>query len=108
MDAIHLMMPHEQPLDPVFVRVAVDHGVRRLVLLSSRGVEARRDERLPAAERVVKDSGGEWTVPRPDWFNRDFDFRPAIEAGRPPVNFSRRCDPRLAPTMTRPEPTAGP
>jgi uncharacterized protein YbjT (DUF2867 family) len=79
-----LMAPHEQPVDPEFVRLAVDRGVRRIVLLSSRGIEVMGDERLMAAERAVRESGAEWTIVRPDWFNQNFDegfFQPAVLAG---------------------------
>jgi uncharacterized protein YbjT (DUF2867 family) len=81
---MYLMAPHEQPLDAAFVRLAVDRGVRRIVLLSSRGIEAMGDERLIAAERTVRESGAEWTIVRPDWFNQNFDegfFQPAVLAG---------------------------
>jgi uncharacterized protein YbjT (DUF2867 family) len=79
-----LMAPHEQPVDPDFVRLAVDRGVRRIVLLSSGGIEVMGDERLLAAERTVRASGAEWTIVRPDWFNQNFDegfFQPAVLAG---------------------------
>lgn len=81
---MYLMAPHEQPVDPAFVRIAVEQGVRRMVLLSSRGIEAMGDERLLAAERTVRESGAEWTILRPDWFDQNFDegfFQPAIMAG---------------------------
>ncbi|RKT51889.1 SDR family oxidoreductase [Saccharothrix australiensis] len=81
---VYLMAPHELPIDPAFVREAVGQGVRRLVLLSSRGIEEMGDERLLAAEAVVRDSGVDWTVLRADWFAQNFDegfFRPAVEAG---------------------------
>jgi uncharacterized protein YbjT (DUF2867 family) len=71
-------------VDPGFVRLAVDRGVRRIVLLSSRGIEVMGDERPMAAERTVRESGVEWTIVRPDWFNQNFDegfFRPAVLAG---------------------------
>ncbi|SDM57781.1 NAD(P)H-binding protein [Allokutzneria albata] len=82
--AMYLMAPHELPVDPEFVRCAVDSGVRRLVLLSSMGIEVMGDERLMAAERTVRDSGAEWTIVRPNWFNQNFDegvFAGAIAAG---------------------------
>jgi uncharacterized protein YbjT (DUF2867 family) len=82
--AIYLMAPHELPVDPAFVRLAVEQGVPRIVLLSSRGIEAMNDERLLAAERTVRDSGAEWTIIRADWFHQNFDegfFRPAVLAG---------------------------
>jgi uncharacterized protein YbjT (DUF2867 family) len=81
---MYLMAPHEQPVDPGFVRLAVDRGVRRVVLLSSRGIEVMGDERLIGAERTVRESGAEWTIVRPDWFNQNFDegfFQPAVLAG---------------------------
>ncbi|MGK5522780.1 NAD(P)H-binding protein [Micromonospora sp. URMC 107] len=81
---LYLMAPHDVPVDPAFVRLAVEHGVRRVVLLSSRAIEAMRDERLLAAEKLVRDCGVEWTILRPDWFNQNFDegfFRDAVLAG---------------------------
>jgi uncharacterized protein YbjT (DUF2867 family) len=81
---MYLMAPHELPVDPAFVGSAVDHGVRHIVLLSSGGIEAMGDERLMAAERTVRESGAEWTIVRPDWFNQNFDegfFQPAVVAG---------------------------
>lgn len=81
---LYLMAPHEQPVDPAFVRLAVDQSVRRIVLLSSGGIEVMGDERLLAAERTVRESGAEWTIVRPDWFNQNFDegfFQPAVLAG---------------------------
>jgi uncharacterized protein YbjT (DUF2867 family) len=79
-----LMAPHEQPVDPEFVRLAVDRGVRRIVLLSSGGIEVMGDERLLSAERTVRESGAEWTIVRPEWFNQNFDegfLQPAVMAG---------------------------
>jgi uncharacterized protein YbjT (DUF2867 family) len=81
---MYLMAPHELPVDPAFVDCAVDQGVRHIVLLSSRGIEAMGDERLMAAERTVRESGADWTIVRPDWFNQNFDegfFQPAVLAG---------------------------
>ncbi|WP_086819983.1 SDR family oxidoreductase [Allokutzneria sp. NRRL B-24872] len=82
--AMYLMAPHELPVDPEFVRCAVENGVRRLVLLSSMAIELMGDERLMAAERTVRESGAEWTIVRPNWFNQNFDegvFAAAITAG---------------------------
>jgi uncharacterized protein YbjT (DUF2867 family) len=50
-----------------FTELAVRSGVRRLVLLSGRG--EREAER---AERVVQDSGVDWTVVRASWFSQNF------------------------------------
>jgi uncharacterized protein YbjT (DUF2867 family) len=50
-----------------FARLALDAGVRRLVLLSGRGeVEAER------AERALQDSGADWTILRCSWFMQNF------------------------------------
>jgi uncharacterized protein YbjT (DUF2867 family) len=81
---MYLMAPHELPVDPSFVGRAVEEGVRHIVLLSSGGIEAMGDERLMAAERTVRESGADWTILRPDWFNQNFDegfFQPAVLAG---------------------------
>ncbi|MCP3140165.1 NmrA family NAD(P)-binding protein [Pyxidicoccus xibeiensis] len=81
---MYLMAPHELPVAPAFVRCAVDAGVKHLVLLSSRAIEPMGDERLMAAERTVRESGTDWTILRPDWFNQNFDegvFREAVMAG---------------------------
>jgi uncharacterized protein YbjT (DUF2867 family) len=83
-ERVYLMAPHELPVEPGFVHEAVARGVRRFVLLSTRGVEEMRDERLLAAERLVRGSGVGWTVLRPDWFDQNFDegfFRPSVLAG---------------------------
>ncbi|GAA1998154.1 NAD(P)H-binding protein [Nocardiopsis rhodophaea] len=82
---MYLMAPDGLPIDPAFVARAVERGVERIVLLSSRNIEALGDERLMAAERTVRNSGVEWTIVRADWFNQNFDegfFRPDIMAGR--------------------------
>lgn len=50
-----------------FARLAVRHGVRRLVLLSGRGEhEAQR------AEEILKASGADWTILRCAWFSQNF------------------------------------
>ncbi|RCV50389.1 Rossmann-fold NAD(P)-binding domain-containing protein [Marinitenerispora sediminis] len=81
---MYLMAPDGLPVDPDFVAGSVESGVRRIVLLSSRGIETMGDERLLAAERTVRESGADWTVIRPDWFDQKSDegiFRAAILAG---------------------------
>jgi uncharacterized protein YbjT (DUF2867 family) len=50
-----------------FARLAVERGVRRLVLLSGRG-EAEAEE----AERVVQASGADLTILRATWFAQNF------------------------------------
>ncbi|GEN10997.1 NmrA family protein [Myxococcus fulvus] len=82
---LYLMAPHDMPFPPEFVSLAVSRSVRRIVLLSSQGIEIMGDKRLMAAERLVRGAGVEWTVIRPDWFNQNFDegfFRPSVLAGR--------------------------
>ncbi|MDT0266882.1 NmrA family NAD(P)-binding protein [Streptomyces sp. DSM 44915] len=50
-----------------FARVAAERGVRRLVLLSGRGMPWAAD-----SERAVTASGLEWTVLRGSWFAQNF------------------------------------
>jgi uncharacterized protein YbjT (DUF2867 family) len=81
---MYLMAPDGQPVDPSFVRLAVDQGVGRMVLLSSMSIEAMGDERLLDAERTVRASGADWTILRAGWFHQNFDegfFHPAVLAG---------------------------
>jgi uncharacterized protein YbjT (DUF2867 family) len=47
--------------------VAVATGTRRLVLLSGRG-----EEEAQRAERVLQDSGADWTIVRCSWFSQNF------------------------------------
>ncbi|MCX4783654.1 NAD(P)H-binding protein [Streptomyces sp. NBC_01264] len=53
--------------------LAVDSGVRRLVLLQARVSEPVGGKSLIAGERAVQESGAEWTVLRPNWFFQNFD-----------------------------------
>jgi uncharacterized protein YbjT (DUF2867 family) len=106
---MYLMAPHELPVDPSFVRFAVDHGVRHIVLLSSRGIEAMGDERLLAAERTVREAGADWTILRPDWFNQNFDggfFGPAVRRAssrcRWVTSARRSWTPTTSPRSRRP------
>jgi uncharacterized protein YbjT (DUF2867 family) len=50
-----------------FARLAVEHGVRRLVLLSGRG-----EEEAQLSERAVQEAGADWTILRCSWFNQNF------------------------------------
>jgi uncharacterized protein YbjT (DUF2867 family) len=82
--AMYLMAPDGVPVDASFVRHATDRDVGRIVLLSSMAIEAMGDERLMAAEQVVRESGGEWTIIRANWMNQNFDegfFRDAVMGG---------------------------
>ncbi|MFJ4205212.1 NAD(P)H-binding protein [Streptomyces sviceus] len=55
-------------------REAVRAGVRRLVLLSSRGQDRARD-----AEEALRASGADWTVVRAAWFAQNFSEGPLVE-----------------------------
>ena len=50
-----------------FVDRAVARGIKRLVLLSGRG-----EEEAQASERIVQESGVEWTIVRASWFMQNF------------------------------------
>jgi uncharacterized protein YbjT (DUF2867 family) len=50
-----------------FVALAVEQGIKRLVLLSGRG-----EEEAQRCERIVQDAGVQWTVVRASWFNQNF------------------------------------
>ena len=63
-----------------FVDRAAQHGVKRLVLLSGRG-----EEEAQACERIVQDSGINWTIVRSSWFNQNFSegaFVEMVQAGQ--------------------------
>ncbi|SDU13293.1 NAD(P)H-binding protein [Jiangella alkaliphila] len=53
---------------------AREAGVERIVLLSGRG-----EEEAQAAEKVVQESGLEWTIVRCSWFNQNFDENYLLE-----------------------------
>ena len=57
-----------------FAELAVEAGVRRLVLLSGRG-----EEEAQRAERAVQDAAAEWTVVRCAWFNQNFSENYLLE-----------------------------
>jgi uncharacterized protein YbjT (DUF2867 family) len=50
-----------------FVAVALERGVRRLVLLSGRG-----EAEAQACEKVLQESGADWTIVRCGWFAQNF------------------------------------
>ncbi|WP_367320134.1 SDR family oxidoreductase [Streptomyces sp. HUAS ZL42] len=56
---------------------AVSLGVRRLVLLSSRG-----EERARPTEEALRESGADWTVVRAAWFAQNFSEGPLVEGLR--------------------------
>ncbi|WP_067469663.1 NAD(P)H-binding protein [Actinomadura macra] len=55
-----------------FTGAAVAAGVRRLVLLSARGVDGQPLREQESAERAVREAGAQWTILRPAWFNQNF------------------------------------
>ncbi|WP_406472323.1 NAD(P)H-binding protein [Streptomyces sp. NBC_01615] len=82
-DAAYLVYPSDvgSPQAAVAVggigRRAVDLGVRRLVLLSSRG-----EERARPTEEALKASGADWTIVRAAWFAQNFSEGPLVEGLR--------------------------
>ncbi len=85
------------PVDPAglaaagrFVRQAADDGLRRVVLLSGRGVgspgrEFEVYDGQLALEHEVKGSGLDWTILQPAWFMQNFSetwLRDSVQAGQ--------------------------
>ncbi|MEO0817905.1 MAG: NAD(P)H-binding protein [Pseudomonadota bacterium] len=62
-----LAIPGATDAIAAFVQKAKRHGVKRLVLLSGRG-----EAEAQACEKIVQDSGLEWTVVRASWFHQNF------------------------------------
>ena len=62
-----LAIPGATDAIQAFVDLAKRRGVKRLVLLSGRG-----EEEAQACERIVQESGLEWTIVRASWFNQNF------------------------------------
>ena len=63
-----------------FVAAAKRQGVRKAVILSGRG-----EAEAQACEKIVQDSGLEWTVVRASWFNQNFSegaFIEMVQAGQ--------------------------
>jgi uncharacterized protein YbjT (DUF2867 family) len=75
-----LAMPGATDAIRAFVERARRHDVRRLVLLSGRG-----EPEAQACERIVQESGLDWTVIRASWFFQNFSegaFTEMVLAGR--------------------------
>ncbi len=75
-----LAIPGATDAIQAFVDRAKRHGVRRLVLLSGRG-----EAEAQACERIVQESGLEWTIVRASWFFQNFSegaFVDMVHAGR--------------------------
>lgn len=62
-----LAIPGAAEAIQAFVTEARRQGVQRLVLLSGRG-----EAEAQACERIVQQSGPEWTIVRSSWFNQNF------------------------------------
>ncbi len=62
-----LAVPGATDAIQAFVDRAKRHGVRRLVILSGRG-----EAEAQACERIVQESGLEWTIVRASWFHQNF------------------------------------
>jgi uncharacterized protein YbjT (DUF2867 family) len=56
-------------------KIAVENGVRRLVLLSGRG-----EHEAEACEKIVQESGAEWTILRCNWFMQNFSESYMLDA----------------------------
>ncbi|MFF8532553.1 NAD(P)H-binding protein [Streptomyces sp. NPDC015532] len=82
-DAAYLAHPTDVGSPPAtkavgaLAREAVGLGVRRLVLLSSRGEDRAR----PTEEALVA-SGADWTIVRASWFSQNFSEGPLVEGLR--------------------------
>ncbi|MEO1003171.1 MAG: NAD(P)H-binding protein [Cyanobacteria bacterium J06638_7] len=63
-----LALPGAAETVDAFARLAVERGVRRLVLLSGRGEAGAQ-----RAERYLQNSGADWTIVRCAFFNQNFD-----------------------------------
>src|SRR5215208_2699470 len=57
-----------------FAELAVESGIRRLVLLSGRG-----EEEAQRAELAVQQAGAEWTIVRCSWFSQNFSENYLLE-----------------------------
>ena len=75
-----LAMPGATDAIQALVDRAKRHGVERLVLLSGRG-----ETEAQACERIVQESGIDWTIVRASWFNQNFSegaFLEMVMAGQ--------------------------
>ena len=61
-----------------FVELAVESGIRRLVLLSGRGEEEAQNAEV-AVREVGDEASVEWTIVRCAWFNQNFDENYLLE-----------------------------
>jgi uncharacterized protein YbjT (DUF2867 family) len=70
-----LAIPGASEAVRAFSELAMDRGVRRLVLLSGRG-----EEEAQRAERAVQDTGADWTIVRCSWFSQNFSEGYLVDA----------------------------
>ena len=59
-----------------FAELAVESGVRRLVLLFGRG-----EEEAQRTERAVQEAGAEWTIVRCAWYSQNFSENYLLQRG---------------------------
>ncbi|MCP2339753.1 hypothetical protein [Actinomadura rupiterrae] len=81
--AVYVVRPELQPADVLeaFVGRAVNRGAGRLVFLSARAGGEDMDR---PRERVIHDSGADWTILRPTWYFQNFSegmFRAGLDSG---------------------------
>lgn len=78
--ASDLAIPGATDSIQAFVTAARRHGVKRAVILSGRG-----EAEAQACEKIVMQSGMQWTVVRASWFNQNFSegaFIDMVHAGQ--------------------------
>ncbi|MCX2949614.1 NAD(P)H-binding protein [Lentzea sp. NEAU-D7] len=86
--AAYVIAPEDPSAAAPFVELAEASGLRRLVLLSGRGLDETPPDvfrGMHAAEKAVRASDLAWTVLRANNFNQNFSeevWQPEIEAGR--------------------------
>ena len=72
-----LAIPGAAETAGAFARLAVDSGVRRLVLISGRGEEGAQ-----RGEEAVQAAGADWTILRSSWFSQNFSESFLLDAVR--------------------------
>ena len=86
--ATYVIAPEDPAAAHPFVELAATSGLRRLVLLSGRGLDLTPPDvfrSMHAAEKAVRASDLDWTILRANNFNQNFSeeiWQPEIEAGR--------------------------
>ncbi len=75
-----LAVPGSQQIIRSFVKLALEKGIKRMVLLSGRG-----ESEAQACEKILINSGADYTIVRCDWFSQNFTegmFLEPIKAGQ--------------------------